>query len=79
MNQSTDKSTNRKPIQWSYDDPESCARAMEAMADDPEFIAEAMRVYRDFEFTMADGLDEEDWSEYLNEDGTLKAEGDADV
>jgi hypothetical protein len=71
MNDANDPA-NCKPVEWSYDDPESCARAIEAMANDAEFVAESIRVYRDFEFTMADGLDKDDWSEFLDADGSLK-------
>ena len=43
-------------VEWSYDDPESCARAIEAMANDPEFLREVQAIERDFAPTLNDGL-----------------------
>ncbi len=67
MSDTSDGGQKREVVEWSYDDPASCAAAWEAAMNDPEFIAEAMQVYRDFEFTMADGLNGDDMIGYFDE------------
>ena len=46
----------RRP-HWSYDDPESLARAMERMASDPELLREMQAIERDFAPALNDGLE----------------------
>jgi hypothetical protein len=42
---------------WSYDDPDSIARALDRMGDDPEIIREVQAIERDFAPAVNDGLE----------------------
>jgi hypothetical protein len=42
---------------WSYDDPASCAAAIERMANDPEILREVAAIERDWAPALADGLE----------------------
>lgn len=42
---------------WSYDDPASCAAAIERMANDPEILREVAAIEREFAPTLSDGLE----------------------
>jgi len=57
MNDSDDKMNDGRPVEWSYDDPASIARAIERMANDPEVLREVAAIERDFAPALNDGLE----------------------
>jgi hypothetical protein len=50
-----------KSHKWSYDDPVSLAIAVELMGRDPCLRRASDQISKDFEDTLMDGLEPEDW------------------
>ena len=46
-------------VDWSYDDPASCAAAWARAVEDPVFVNEVQAIQREFSVTEGDGLSED--------------------